>query len=136
MADKYLNADAVRAIKNYITGQSPPLSTQGNWTYRLYDHGYFEAWYKQTGYTATINNASGSLYRSPLLTLTLPSAITSLGSVDIMHTDINCAHNNYPAWGMLGSLSGANINFYAMSGGSRGASPNYVLTAYAVGTVT
>ena len=107
-----------------------PVQTDGNWTYREYADGSFDAWYMATKQTIVITAASGSLYRSDLRTLTLPSA---LGEVSILHADVNASHNNYPVWGVLASLSGANVNYYAMSGGSRSSSPNYIVTAHVFG---
>ena len=114
----------------------PALQTQGNWKYKVYDDGMFEAWYFQTGYNITINNQSGNLYRSPLTLLAYPTDMVGEKTVNLQYADVGCAHNNYPSFGMFASEVSNGINFYAMSGGSRGASPNYTLTAFVVGTLT
>lgn len=119
-------------IKLLLEGKqdNPTTGAADNWQYRIYADGTFEAWYKATGQNLTINNASGNLYRSNLTTLTLPAAINA---VSVQHVSVNVAHNNYPCWGMLASLGASSFNYYAMSGGSRSASPNYLITAYAFG---
>lgn len=113
----------------------PVLTTSGYWKFRVYSDGMFEAFYSASGQAVTINVGSGNLYRSPLLTLTLPAELTNNGTVNISHAIVNVSHNNYPTWGMLASLSGASINYYGMSGGSRGNSPNHLITAHVVGEV-
>lgn len=119
------------------TGQMvPEIQQSGNWFYRVYDDGTFEAWYKQTSYSITINNQSGNLYRSALVSLALPSEIYTGNTVDIIHAEVNCAHNNYPSWGMVASYYATGVNFYAMSGGSRSMSPNYTLDAYVFGAIS
>lgn len=136
MGDKYINREGVQALKSYIDKKYPLIQSQGNYKYRVYDDGTFEAWYKQTGYTIVINNASGNLYRSPLTTLALPSDLYDNYTCNILHAEVNCSHNNYPAWGMLASIYDTGVNFYAMSGGSRNSSPNYTLTAYMFGILS
>lgn len=136
MSDKFVNENGVQAIKTYIDKKYPPIMTQGNYKYRIYDDGTFEVWFTQVGFTTTINNASGTLYRSPLLSLALPSALYNSYTCTILHAEVNCSHNNYPSWGMLASIYSTGVNYYAMSGGSRGSSPNYTLTAYIFGTLS
>ena len=135
---KYLDKVGVAAlwaaIKSKIAA-SAKIQTSGDWRYRVNGDG-FEAWYSKEKVNLTINTASGNLYRSNLLTLTLPDEITGAGTVKILHASVNAAHNNYPSWGMLASLSATGVNYYAMSGGTRSASPNYVVTAHIFGTVT
>ena len=112
--------------------------TQGNWRYKVYADGTFEAWYTATKVNITITAQSGNLYRSDLVTITLPSDMTSGKTCNILHVSVNAAHNNYPAWGMLASIQTPTANtfkYYAMSGGSRTASPNYTVTAYVFGTL-
>ena len=112
----------------------PEVQTQDEWKYKIYDDGTFEAWYNKPRVNFTINTQSGMLYRSNLSSLTLPTDLTNAHDCEILHASINVAHNNYPAWGMLASIYGATANYYALSGGSRGASPNYIVTAYVFGT--
>lgn len=107
---------------------------EGNWTYRInYVDNSFDAWYKAAGVTITITASSGNLYRSESRALTLPDAITSNYTVDILDATVNASHANYPAWGMLASINSNGINYYAMSGSSRNVSPNYIVTAHVFG---
>ena len=112
------------------------LKTQGNWQYIVHPTGYFEAWYSATGQSLTITAQSGNLYRSELQTLTLPTNLTSGKTVAIKHAQPNVAHNNYPVFGMLASIQTNAFKYYAMSGGSRSQSPNYIVTAYVYGIVS
>lgn len=124
--------------KKYVDARTPDVQTQGNWRYKVYADGTFEAWYKATGQSITITAQSGNLYRSDAQTITLPTAMTSGKTCNIQHVSVNAAHNNYPAWGMLASIQTPTANtfkYYAMSGGSRTASPNYTVTAYVFGTL-
>lgn len=127
--------------KPYIfpkTNLAQTESDSNGWHYILHGDGHFDAWYTKNHTTITINNASGNVYRSALIDLTLPDEIVYLchaHEVDdpIWHVDINTAHNNYPCWGMLASVSDVTVHYYAMSGGSRSSSPNYLVTAHVIG---
>ena len=142
MADKFLNAAGVQAIKNYIRGivdslnetldvlmndlySSTSIEYDDNWRYIIYPDMHFEAWYRQSGFDTTITSQSGNLYRSDRLSLTLPPAIADGHVIEITH--------DYPTWGMLASIQNDTVYFYAVSGSSRNASPNYTLTAYVFG---
>ena len=116
-------------------GGVPTIQTQGNWKYRVYNDGTFDAWYTATKQSLTITDTSGSLYRSGLQTLALPANLTDGKTVSLLHVDVNAAHNNYPCWGMLASLTTNGFSYYAMSGGSRSNSPNYLITAHVFGTI-
>lgn len=130
------NSDA--ANKAYVDARTPDVQTQGNWRYKVYADGTFEAWYKATGQSLVITSQSGNLFRSDLQTITVPTNMTSGKTCNILHVSVNAAHNNYPTWGMLASIQTPTANtfkYYAMSGGSRSASPNYTVTAYVFGTL-
>ena len=114
----------------------PQMQTQGNWQYKVWNDGTFEAWYSAKGQSLTITAQSGNLYRSELQTLTLPTNLTSGKTVAIKHAQPNVAHNNYPVFGMLASLQTNTFKYYAMSGGSRSNSPNHIVTAYVQGTIS
>lgn len=114
--------------------QPSTLHAAGNWIFRLQGE-TFEAWYQATGQKLIITNQSGNLYRSTLMSLTLPQELADGVNIHIKHAEVNAAHNNYPSWGLLASLNGSTINYYAMSGSSRSESPNYTVTAYAMGTI-
>lgn len=124
-----------KVITIEVKGAPGAWQTSGDWLYRVNPDNTFEAYYSREKVSITITNASGNLYRSNLTTLTLPAAITGAGAVRILHASVNAAHNNYPAWGMLASLTATGINYYAMSGGSRSTSPNYLVTAHVFGTI-
>lgn len=136
MADKFINATGLSALKDWIKKIYPAIQTEGFWRYRIYKDGTFECWFKATGQTITVTNASGTLYRSNLTSLALPQALYQNYNCNILHAEINYSHNNYPTWGLLASIYETGINYYVMSGGSRTASPNYIMTAYMFGTLT
>ena len=134
MSDQLLDIAGLQRFKAKLDEQAA-VRTSGDWLYRINPDGTFEAWYFKEKVSLTINNASGNLYRSNLVTLTLPAALTGAGATAIKHASVNAAHNNYPCWGMLASLTATGINYYAMSGGSRSTSPNYLVTAHVFGTI-
>ena len=114
----------------------PEVKTSGNWKYRVDKNGFFEAWYMQTGYTVTINNQSGTLYRSQQITFTLPADLVGSKTPTIQYAKPDIAHNNYPVWCGGANFSGSNVLTYALSGGSRSSSPNYTLECYVTGTLS
>lgn len=128
-------ADNDAATKGYVDSKNVSKVIENGWMYKIYTDNTFEAWYKAVSQTITISAASGNLYRSELRTITLPQGITDRGAVNIIHAEVNAAHNNYPCWGLLGSLTSDSVNYYAMSGGSRSQSPNYLVTAYVAGVI-
>lgn len=113
----------------------PLIQTEGNWKYRIYGDNTFEGWYRADHQTMTITSASGSLYRSGLISLGLPEALYKNYNCRIQHAEINYSHNNYPTWGLLAGIYETGFNYYVMSGGSRTSSPNYIMTAYVFGTI-
>lgn len=125
------------ANKAYVDNRTPDLKTSGNWSYKVYADGSFDAWYTATGQSYAIIATSGNLYRSELQTLTLPTALTNLGTnITIKDVTVNVSHNNFPTFGMLASISSPSFKYYAMSGGSRPNSPNYTVTAHVFGIGT
>lgn len=138
MSDEFINGDGLVAIKNWTkdyVDNHLALQSQGNWRYRVHPDGTFEAWYLATKQTVTITNTSGSVYRSELTSLTVPTGISDLGNVEIRSFNIGCGHNNYPVWTAVASLSGGTVRYYALSGGSRSQNSNYTITAYIMGAV-
>ena len=133
MSDSSENAVQNKVIKAYVDSHEPEIVTSGNWSWREYPNGTFEAWYKVPAFTCAINNASGSLYRSALQTLTLPAGLTNGRTADIIDATVNCGHDSYPAWTCLGkTITNNSITWYALSGGSRGQT-NYLLMASVFG---
>lgn len=105
----------------------PDINASNGWYWREHSDGTFEAWYKQEKYSITITNQSGNLYRSNLITTTLPTSLTNGRTANIIGASVICGHNNYPAFTCVGSLGTNAVNWYALSGSSRTASPNYTL---------
>ena len=116
--------------------QLPTIEVQGDWHYRIYNDGSFEAWYGKDKVSITVTNSSGSLYRSNLLNLVLPTNLTNQGTTEIVAYTIGAGHNNYPVWATVASKTATQINYYVLSGGSRNASPNYIVNAYVYGFLT
>lgn len=134
--DKTGLARAWQNIKNYIDNREPAIETEGNWHYRVYNDGSYEAWYGKTGETITITTGSGNVYRSDRMTLTLPTGLTAKGTTDILNFNLACGHNNYPTWTAVASKTNTQINYYVLSGGSRAENRNYTLCAYVYGTIS
>lgn len=110
--------------------------TNGDWRYKINSDNTFEAYYSKSGVSLTIQDTSGNFYRSALQTLTLPAGITSAYDATPLHASVNTSHNNYPCFGTLASVATNQVKYYALSGGSGGASPNYIVTAHVFGTLT
>ena len=133
---------AIDIMSNYgdritaLEDAQPIKGSVGNWNYRVYpDEGTIETFYGATGQTVAITAASGSLYRSERLTLTLPATLQAYGTIEIKDAIVSVGHNNYPCWGVLASIAGASVNYYAMSGGSRTENRNYTITAKIFGRI-
>ena len=107
----------------------------GDWWYKINPDNTFEAFYSKTKVTLTIQDTSGNFYRSALQTLTLPTGIKDRYDATPLHASVNASHNNYPCFGTLASVETNQIKYYALSGGSRSASPNYTVTAHVFGTL-
>ena len=120
---------------DYIDALEAPVQTQGNWMYKTYADGTFDAWYKATGQSLTITATSGNLYRSELQTLILPTNLTNGKTVTIQTATPSASHNNYPVWAILANVQNTEVRYYALSGGSRTTSPNYIVTAHVFGTI-
>ena len=118
-----------------LSAQGAQMQKSGGWTYRMDEAGNFEAWYKATGQTYTINAATGVLYRSEPASLALPEEIYNAGTVEIDYASVNVAHANYYTWGAVASIYETGINYWAISAGSRAKNHNYTLTAYVFGKV-
>ena len=128
MSDSSENAVQNKVIKAYVDQHEPEIQQQGNWYYREYPNGTFEAWMKIDGFTIAINNQSGNLYRSALQTTALPTNLTQGRTANIIDANVQCGHDNYPAFTCLGrTITNNSINWYALSGGNRSSSPNYLL---------
>ena len=109
--------------------------TDGDWRYKINPDNTFEAYYYKNGVSLIIQDQSGNFYRSAAQTLNLPTGITDSYDATPLHASVNTSHNNYPCFGTLASVATNQIKYYALSGGSRGASPNYIVTAHVFGTL-
>lgn len=128
-------ARAWQNIKNYIDQKEPAIEVEGNWNYRIYNDGSYEAWYGGTGETVEITAQSGSVYRSDRMTLTLPSKLTAQGTTEIISFNLGVGHNNYPTWTAVASKTNTQINYYVLSGSSRAQNKNYTVSAYVYGSI-
>lgn len=136
ISDTSTNPVQNKAIKLYIDEREPSIEVQGDWHYRIYNDGSFEAWYGKDKVSITVTNSSGSLYRSNLMNLVLPTNLTNQGTTEIVSYSIGAGHNNYPVWATVASKTATQINYYVLSGGSRNTSPNYMLNAYVYGLIS
>ena len=93
-------------------------------------------YYSKTGVEVEISNASGAFYRSVLMTLDLPTGMTSAYNANILHASVNVSHNNYPVFGTLASVAVGKVNYYDLSGNTRGKNLNYIVSAYVFGVLT
>ena len=130
-----LTGDEFTVVGDSPTPPTPPTPEpewveDGGWIYKI-DGDYFEAHYNATGQSFTINNTSGSIYRSEITAITLPTALSGAvvhsGSVDVMH-------HNYITWGVLASV-GETIEFYAVSAGARALNNNHTVVLDIFGKV-
>ena len=107
----------------------------GNWVYKLYPDGYFEAWHSADHQTFVIDETSGVLYRSPITALALPDDLINGRTVTVRYCNINVYHHNYIVFATLAGHTTTGFEFYALSGASRAANNNYVVDAYIEGRV-
>lgn len=130
MSDKYVNANGVSAIKNYIDGRTPGIASDGYWKYRINADNTFEAWYLRTGLTFDIKYASGNFYRSDPFTFALP---TALQNATVENVQAQVFQANFPVFGAVSTLTP--IKVQALSGANRGAVACTVVI-YAFGTLS
>lgn len=123
-------------IKAYIDNREPTIQTQGNWHYRIYNDGSFEAWYGATSQSYTITAQSGTTYRSELQALTLPTNLTNQGTPTIVSFNIAVGHNSFPTWTTVASKTDTQIKYYVLSGANRGTNANYIVSAYVYGILS
>ncbi len=121
--------------QTYADSLFPQIQTQGDWRYRVYSDGTFEAWYFASGQTITIGDTSGAVYRSVPMSLTLPSNLVSNKTVIPHSYSVNVGHRSYPVWGTIASVSGTTLTYYALSGSTRAATGNHTISAYVTGAL-
>lgn len=107
----------------------------GNWVYKLYPDGYFEAWHSADHQTFVIDEPSGSLYRSVLTDLALPDDLIASRTVTVRYCNINVYHHNYIVFATPAGHTATGFAFYALSGAPRNSNKNYVVDAYIEGRV-
>ena len=131
------NAQSGTAVAEAVATKQDKIAyvIDGDWRYKINPDNTFEAYYSKTGVTLTITDTSGNFYRSAAQTLTLPTGITGSYDATPLHASVNASHNNYPCFGALASVATNQIKYYALSGGSRTGSPNYIVTAHVFGTL-
>lgn len=83
--------------------------TSGDWTYRKYANGTFDAWLRQNGPELSNWTGSGSMYYDDTITLTLPFTIVSNSGVASISLNHQCMASNV----VVGTNS---INFRPMRG--------------------
>ena len=120
-------------LKNKVDSISPvpTIETAGNWTYRRYADGTFEAWYRIDNQSFGITAQSGNFYRTEPTVLELPAAI---GCTQIKWAKVECFHSGYPVMTSLESVSTSFFKWYAVSGGSRNYTSGYIVMAHVIGT--
>lgn len=140
MADNFLNKNGLayfwNKIKSYVDSREPSIQTQGNWYYRIYNDGSFEAWYGATGQSYTITSQSGTTYRSELQAFTLPTNLTNQGTTSIISFNVGVGHNSFPVWTTVANKSDTQIKYYVLSGANRGTNANYMSSVYVFGTIS
>lgn len=140
MSDNFLNKSGLsyfwQKVKSYIDNREPFIEIQGNWRYRVYNDGSFEAWYGATGQTYTITSQSGNTYRSEIQTFTLPTNLTNQGSMTIVSFNVAVGHNSFPVWTTVASKTDTQIKYYVLSGANRGTNANYTNSVYVFGTIS
>ena len=129
-------SDRIKAIEDGGGGGGEvPDIVSGNWVYKLYSDGYFEAWYSAENQTFTIEETSGVLYRSGLRELALPSDLISGKTVTVRYCNVNVYHHNYVVFGAMAGHTATGFEFYAISGGSRTSNSHYTIDGYIEGRV-
>lgn len=83
--------------------------TSGDWTYRKYANGTFDAWLRQNGPTLSSWTASGNMYYGQVITINFPFTVvadTGVANIDLNH---QCMVSNL----VVGTKS---LNFRPMRG--------------------
>ncbi len=108
-------------IKDYVESKLVELAIladyvveegkSGNWTYRKYANGTFDAWLRQAGPTLSSWTASGNMYYGDVITINLPFTIVSDSGVAAISLNHQCMASNV----VVGASS---LNFRPMRGQS------------------
>lgn len=114
-------------ISDFVVEQG----TSGNWSYRKYNSGIYEAWYTGTN-TFAIDGRFAS--NSPVLwygatqNLSLPFAVTS-----IQYVDVKALYSNWGVWTAITQADSGGIKYQAFSALAR-TSATYAIRGYIKGT--
>ena len=125
-----LEADVLDLQTEYVTG----TGTSGNWRYRLYSSGRFEAWLNMSAtitLTTAQSGASGWYRNSSAYSLpSLPPAITN-AAVD--HAGINVITGLSGMETNISAMSGGTVSYYVIYSGQL-TNRSATITAYVTGT--
>lgn len=105
--------------------------TSGNWSYRKYNSGIYEAWYTGTNTFAIdgrFSAASPVLYYGAIQNLSLPFAVTS-----IQYVDVKAFYSNWGVWTAITQANSSGIKYQSLSAVAR-TSVTYAIRGYIKGT--
>lgn len=115
-------------IKAYIDGKVAETQTSGNWSYKIYADGSFDAWYYKAAETWAITYASGNMYRSDPRQFNLP---TDISGGTVFYTNCQIFHPNYPVWGAVAQVNPPKVQ--ALSGAQRTSNSNHTTMIHVSG---
>ena len=130
------NVDIASGALYYVNGA--PISdfvveqgTSGNWSYRKYHSGIYEAWYTGTNTFAIDGRFSSNspvLWYGAIQNLSLPFAVTS-----IQYVDVKALYSNWGVWTAITQADSGGIKYQVFSALSR-TSATYAIRGYIKGT--
>lgn len=103
--------------------------SNGNWTYKKYSNGSFEAWYSSTG-TMSITTPVGQVYQSASNSH-INFTISNVASVH--YADVKLITGSYGVWTYLTGASADGLDYRGVSPLSR-SSATYTIKAYVKGS--
>lgn len=124
------------ATKGYVDARTAAIQTDGEWKYKVYADGTFEAWNRQTEINYAITTPSGSLFRSIQLSFAAPQALSNVYDVNILDARVQVGHGSYPVFCSDPTYSETDVRFYVLSGEERSLSNGYTVSFYMFGTLT
>lgn len=107
--------------------------TSGNWKYRKYKSGIFEAWYYLSGATVSTGSAlsgASGWYRN---TDSYPLSLPSIGITSVDHAHINAITGLAGMYTTVTALSTSQVDYYVIYSGQL-SSRSAIITAYVKGT--
>lgn len=126
-----LEADVSGLKTEYVVA----TGASGNWRYRKYNTGIFEAWYKASASVTLQTGLSGATgwYRNsgtPLYQLTVPTAI---GNPSVITADVHAITNLAGMYATVTEISGGTVTYYVIYSGQL-SGRSATITAYVAGT--